>query len=270
MIDRRRLVAGAVTAGAALGGMPIASPALADQPGSRSAAEPSASPRQALGGERIAMLLWPGFTALDFMGPYHFLAMPGAQVHVVTTGDDLRPVPSDRGVAVQPTTTLKDCPDDLTVLFVPGGSPIPAARDPRLIAFVRDRAERAQFVTSVCTGALVLGVAGVLKGRRATSHWSVTPLLDRFGAIPTRERVVEDGKVITGAGVSAGLDFGSALVAKLRGTPMAEIAVLVAEYDPQPPIKGGSIETARPEISRIVQAGFERLVRETMTLEVLG
>ena len=213
------------------------------------------------------MLLWPGFTALDFMGPYHFLAMPGARVHVVTTQDDLRPVPSDRGVAIQPTVTMNDCPDDLTVLFVPGGSPIPAARDSRVVEFVRDRAVRAEYVTSVCTGALVLGMAGVLKGRRATSHWSVTPLLDRFGAIPTYERVVEDGKLITGAGVSAGLDFGSALVAKLRGQPAAEIAVLVAEYDPQPPIKGGSLKTARPEISRLVQTGFERLIRETRALE---
>jgi putative intracellular protease/amidase len=257
------MITGAAAAGAAL-----AHPAGAMSRQPSSAGEgPAAAPRR-IGGEQIAILVWPGFTALDVMGPYHFLAMPGAQVHVVTCLDDLRPVPSDRGVAIQPTATLKDCPEDLTVLLAPGGSPIAAARDARLVEFVRDRAARADYVTSVCTGALVLGVAGLLRGRRATSHWSVTPLLDRFGAIPVHERVVEDGNLITGAGVSAGLDFGAALVARLRGRPMAEIAVLIAEYDPQPPIAGGSPATARPEITRLVRQGFDRLVRETLALEV--
>lgn len=264
-MDRRRLIAGAASSGLALA--PAARVAAAATPADTSADAPGPAPegRRGLGGEQIAMLVWPGFTALDLLGPYHFLAMPGAQVHLVTTLDDLRPVPSDRGLAVQPTATLEDCPEKLTVLFAPGGSPIPAAQDRRLVAFVRDRARDAEYVTSVCTGALVLGVAGVLKGRRATSHWSVTPLLARFGAIPVRDRVVEDGRLITAAGVSAGLDFGAALVAKLRGRSMAEIATLVAEYDPRPPF-AGSPETARPEIAALVRKGFDRLVRETLTL----
>ncbi len=243
-----------------------------------SAQEPVADP-QALasripglrptGDEQIAMLLYPGFTALDFVGPHHFLAtMPGARLHLVTNQSDLRPVVSDTGMAIQPTTTMADCPKDLTLIFAPGGTfgTLAAARDPATIAFVRDRSSRAKYVTSVCTGSLILGVAGVLKGRRATSHWVAVPLLPRFGATPERQRVVRDGNIITGAGVSAGLDFGSALVAEIRGRPAAELAVLLAEYDPAPPIPGGSLETARPEIAALLQGSLSRFVAEAESL----
>jgi len=225
-----------------------------------------------LGDEQIGMLLYPGFTALDFVGPHHFLAgLFGSQVHLVTNQADLRPVTSDAGLAVQPTTTLEDCPAELTVLFVPGGTAgtIAAARDRPTVEFVRDRAARARYVTSVCTGSLVLGDAGVLQGRRATSHWSVVPLLSQFGAAPERARIVRDGNLITGAGVSAGLDFGSALVAELRGRPMAEAAVLMAEYDPEPPIAGGSLQTARREIADLLTSSLEPFVRDAATLGVL-
>ncbi|MBC6982199.1 DJ-1/PfpI family protein [Caulobacter sp. 17J80-11] len=225
------------------------------------------------GREQIAMLLYPGFTALDFAGPYHFLgSMPGAKVHLVTNQADLKPVPSDMGMAIQPTTTMKDCPEDLTVLFTPGGTAgtVAAARDPTTVAFMADRAARAEYVTSVCSGSLILGAAGVLQGRRATSHWSAVPLLAQFGAIPQRQRVVRDDNVITGAGVSAGLDFGSALVAELRGQPFAEAAVLVAEYDPEPPIAGGSIETARPEIRQLMEGSLAAFVAEARTLRPLA
>lgn len=258
-MNRRDLLAAAV----ALSAGPAASqdlPALA----ARAGLTPG-------GNEQIGLLLYPGFTALDLVGPYHFLSMPGATVHLVSNQEDLSPVPSDLGLAIQPTTTLRDCPADLTVLFVPGGTTgtVAAARDPATLAFLHDRASRAEWITSVCTGSLVLGAAGVLKGRRATSHWSTVPLLAQFGATPVRERIVRDGNLITGAGVSAGLDFGSALVAEVRGRPTAEAAVLMAEYDPAPPVSGGSIDTARPEIRDLLTAALSGFVAEASTLRAV-
>jgi cyclohexyl-isocyanide hydratase len=223
------------------------------------------------GNEQIAMLLYPGFTALDFVGPYHFLAgLPGATIHLVTNQPDLRPVASDLGMAVQPTVTMAGCPADLTVIFAPGGTTgtLAAARDEATVDFVRDRASLATYVTSVCTGSLILGVAGALESRRATSHWSVVPLLSQFGAMPERSRIVRDGNVITGAGVSAGIDFGISLVAELRGRRMAEAGVLMAEYAPEPPIPGGTLGTARPEITRLLGGGLKGFADEVRTLRV--
>ena len=265
MITRRTLL-GAATAAAA-----FASTSLRAQP---------ADPRELLakmpdmkftGSEQIAMLLYPGFTALDFAGPYHFLAgIPGAKVHIVTNQPTLAPVPSDLGMAIQPTVTMDDCPQDLTLLFAPGGTAgtLAAARDPATIRFIQDRASRATYVTSVCTGSLILGVAGVLAGKRATSHWCAVPLLEQFGAIPERSRVVRDGKVITGAGVSAGMDFGASLVAELRGRSMAEAGILMAEYAPEPPFPGGTIETARPQIAELLTASLAGFVADAATLRV--
>jgi putative intracellular protease/amidase len=221
------------------------------------------------GQEQIAMLLYPGFTALDFVGPYHFLGgLWGATVHLVTNQPDLRPVPSDLGMAIQPTVTMADCPTDLTVLFTPGGTSgtLAAARDGATIDFMRHCASRATYVTSVCTGSLILGVAGALHGKRATSHWSVVPLLSQFGATPERSRIVRDGNVITGAGVSAGIDFGISLVMELRGQMMAEAGVLMAEYAPEPPLNGGTLETARPEITELLEAGLAEFVADASTL----
>jgi putative intracellular protease/amidase len=175
--------------------------------------------------DRIAMLVYPGMTALDFVGPHHFLAgMRNSQVEVVTTGSDLALVPPDLGLKVQPTQTLASCPEDVALLFVPGSTmgTLAVARDPAVIDFVRGRAAKARYITSVCTGSLVLGAAGLLRGKRATSHWIVRDFLDQFEAIPTRGRVVRDGNVITAAGVSAGLDLGASLVAEMRGMMDAE------------------------------------------------
>jgi cyclohexyl-isocyanide hydratase len=224
---------------------------------------------KAVGDEQIAMLLYPGFTALDLVGPYHFLAgMMGARVHLVTNQSDLRPVSSDLGLAIAPTVTLDDCPRDLTILFTPGGTEgtIAAARDARTIAFMRDRASRADYVTSVCTGALILGVAGLLKGRKATSHWSVRALLGRFGATPVDRRVVQDGNIITGAGVSAGLDFGLSVVSKLRGQPYAAGAMLTAEYHPEPPFEGGTLATTPLSVARPMTGLFAGFVAQAATL----
>ncbi|WEJ35080.1 DJ-1/PfpI family protein [Devosia sp. SD17-2] len=224
------------------------------------------------GNDHIGMLIYPGFTALDFVGPHHFLGnLPGAQVHVVTTADDLSPVTSDLGLVVQPTTTMADCLADLTVLFMPGGTKgtIDTASDERVLEFVADRASRAKYVTSVCTGSLILGAAGVLQGKRATSHWVTVPVLGRFGAVPVRERVVRDGNVITGAGVSAGIDFGITLAEELRGRLFAEAGVLISEYAPEPPIIGGTLETARPEVAALLEQSLAPFVAEAQRLEML-
>jgi putative intracellular protease/amidase len=254
--------------------MTAASAALASVTAARASPASGAAASDLLqpGREDIAMLLYPGMTALDFVGPHHFLGMmPGARMHLVTTQADLRPVPSDLGMGIQPTTTMADCPGDLAVLFAPGGigGTLAAARDRRVLEFMRERGERARYVTSVCTGSLILGAAGLLRGRRATSHFSVVPQLAQFGAIPDRRRVVRDGKVITGAGVSAGLDFGATLVAELRGAPLAEFEVLMSEYAPEPPFQGGRPETARPEIARLVDEVLVGLVEGTRSLQVL-
>jgi transcriptional regulator GlxA family with amidase domain len=171
-------------------------------------------------------------------------------------------VQSDLGLSIAPTATLESCPEYLTLLFVPGGTLgiVEAAKDAATLAFVRDRASPARYTTSVCTGSLVLGAAGLLHGKRATSLWSVVDTLARFGATPVCERVVRDGNLITGAGVSAGLDFGVTLVEELRGRDVAEAGVLISESAPQPPLSGGTIDTARPEIAKMLQQGLSGFV----------
>jgi cyclohexyl-isocyanide hydratase len=222
---------------------------------------------QMMGSEQIAMLLYPGFTALDLVGPhYMFASMMGAKVHLVTTQRRLTPVASDLGLAIAPTMTMRDCPRDLDILFAPGGlaGTLEAIKDERVISFVADRGARAKHVTSVCTGSLILGQAGLLKGKRATSHWAAIKTLDAFGAIPIHERVVTDGNVTTGAGVSAGLDFGLRLLERLRGINYAKAIQLQAEYAPEPPFNAGTLATAPPEVAAGMAdmlAPFEGMVR---------
>lgn len=221
--------------------------------------------------DRLVMLVYPGMTALDFVGPHHFLAgMRNVQVEIVTTGPDLSPVPSDLGLMVQPTQTMESCPEEVALLFVPGGTmgTLAAARDRAVIDFIRRRSGHARYVTSVCTGSLILGAAGLLRGKKATSHWIVRDLLDQFEAISTNRRVVRDGNVITAAGVSAGLDLGSSLVAEMRGMLDAEASLLVSEYDPEPPFPGGSPETARPEIVETVEQGLAPFVTQARALRI--
>jgi len=200
---------------------------------------------------QIAMLVYPEFTALDLIGPHTFLAgIMNADVHLVWKTKD--PVPLDRGgTALLPTKTLAECPRDLDVLFVPGGLSGTAAvmRDDTILDFVADRGSRAKYVTSVCTGSLVLGSAGLLKGYRATSHWATRDILPILGAIPVNERVVEDRNRITGAGVTSGMDFGLVLAAKLSSTTYAEMLQLINEYDPQPPFRAGTPTQAGPAMT---------------------
>ena len=201
-----------------------------------------------MGDEQIAMLMYPGMTVMDLIGPHcMFGSMMGATIHLVAKSLD--PVTSDAGVTIIPTATFDTCPRDLTVLFTPGGTDgtLAAAADPATRAFMSDRGARARYVTSVCSGSLILGAAGLLKGYRATSHWSVRDVLAGFGAIPTDARVVRDRNRITGAGVTAGLDFGLTMVAELRDRTYAECSQLMSEYDPHPPFNAGSLRTAPAE-----------------------
>ena len=192
---------------------------------------------------RIAFLLFPHLTQLDLTGPAQVLSrVPGARVEYVAA--TLDPVPSDCGLALVPTVTIQDA-GAADVLVVPGGDgAFDAMLDPDVVAFVRRQAEDATWMTSVCTGAFVLGAAGLLAGRRATTHWASKPMLEAFGAQPVDARIARDGAVVTAAGVSAGIDMALWLAAELAGRPAAEAIQLQIEYDPQPPFDHGSAERA--------------------------
>jgi putative intracellular protease/amidase len=221
----------------------------------------SAMPPSWMGDDRIAMLLYPGFTALDLVGPqYFFASLMGANVQLVAK--DRAPVMSDTGLAIVPTATLDECPADLDVLFVPGSGSgvLDAMEDPALVAFVADRGARAKWVTSVCTGSLLLARAGLLTGYRATGHWMARDVLADFGAIPVNERVVRDRNRMTGAGVSAGLDLGLAMTAELRDRAYAEGVQLLAEYAPEPPFDAGTPETAPKAVADLISGMFPGFV----------
>ena len=205
------------------------------------------------GSEKIAMLCYPEMTALDLVGPQYFFAcMIGAAVHLVTADPDLKPVPVDTGFTIGPTIHTHDCPEDLDVLFVPGGltGTVAAMRNDAILDFLVSRAAKARFVTSVCTGSLLLGQAGLLEGKRATSHWATRHLLPEFGATPVDARVVEDGNIVTGAGVSAGLDFALTMLKQMRGEKYAQAIQLLAEYAPEPPLSSGTLDGIEPELGR--------------------
>ena len=198
-----------------------------------------------MGSEQIAILVYPEFTALDALGPHYALAgMMGATVRFVAKTLDLVPCEgaSKGGFCVKPHLTFADCPEQLDLLLVPGGltGTFAAIEDKDTIKFLQSRAAKTKLVGSVCTGSLVLGAAGLLKGRRATSHWQMLDVLKEVGATPVAERVVFDGTDrVTAAGVSAGLDLGLELVRRYRGDFYAKGVQLLGEYDPQPPFPGG-------------------------------
>jgi len=197
---------------------------------------------------QIGFLVFPNIMQLDLTGPLEVLAqMPGAEIHLVwKTRDPVRAAGS--GLLLTPTSTFADCPQ-LDVICVPGGSGMNALlTDDETLAFLRRQAAGARYVTSVCTGALVLGAAGLLKGRRAATHWMSTEFLAAFGATPVAERVVVDGNVITGGGVTAGIDFALRVVAEMAGEAVAKAIQLGIEYDPQPPFDSGHPRSADPTI----------------------
>lgn len=229
----------------------------------------SAMPASWTGNEQIGMLLYPGMTALDFVGPQHmFAGLMGAKVHHVAK--TMAPVMSDTQLAFLPTVVLGKCPKDLDILFVPGGGAgtIAAMQDAQILAFLADRGVRAKLVTSVCTGSLLLGAAGLLQGYKATSHWATHALLAEVGATPVQARVVHDRNRITGAGVSAGLDLGLTIVGMLRDTAYAQTTQLLAEYAPEPPFNAGTPRTAPPDVAAMVAdmfKDFDPQVRAALT-----
>lgn len=202
--------------------------------------------------EDIVILIHPGFELLDMVGPYHFLAaMIGANVHLASTGEAGEPVRSSSGMPITPTTTLEDAPGAPTILLVPGGDTGVLVSDEHTIDAIRRLGQNAELVTSVCSGSLALAAAGLLAGRRATSHWSVRHLLPGYGAIDVDERVVEDGNLLTAAGVTAGMDLAIRIVARFRGDTYARFLELGAEYAPQPPFGSGTPDQAGPELTAL-------------------
>src|SRR5207248_3709248 len=191
----------------------------------------------------VGILVFPRVQQLDLTGPYEvFASVPSATVHLIWK--DRSPVASATGLTLTPTMTFAECPD-LDVLCVPGGGGVNALlTDAEVLAFVRAQAARARYVTSVCTGALVLGAAGLLRGRRATTHWFAHDFLEKFGAIPVRGRVSRDGNLFTAGGVTAGIDFGLTVVAELLGQAEAEEVQLNLEYAPAPPFDAGTPDEA--------------------------
>lgn len=192
---------------------------------------------------RIGLLLFPDVTQLDLTGPAEvFARMPGAEV--VLIWKTLDPVASDRGLRILPSATFGDC-GRLDVICVPGGpGQIALMEDAETLQFLRRVAADCRLVTSVCTGSLVLGAAGLLTGYRATSHWTSIDQLSLLGAFPVQERVVRDRDRITGAGVTSGIDFALTVVAELAGDEVAQGVQLQMEYDPEPPFQAGSPRSA--------------------------
>jgi cyclohexyl-isocyanide hydratase len=192
---------------------------------------------------RIGLLLFPDITQLDMTGPYEvFTKFPEAEVRLIWK--TLEPVKAGGGMRIMPDTTFADCPQ-LDLVCVPGGAGMnPLMEDAETLAFLHKQAQGALYVTSVCTGALVLGAAGLLKGKRAATHWMSREMLAAFGATPVAERVVVDGNVITGGGVTAGIDFALRVAGEAFGEDLAKAIQLGIEYDPHPPFNAGSPEGA--------------------------
>jgi cyclohexyl-isocyanide hydratase len=206
----------------------------------------------------IGFVIFPDLTLLDFTGPLQVLSrVPGAATHIAAK--TMAPVSSDCGVGLVPTHTFANCPP-LDLICVPGGNlgVVDAFCDRETVAFVRQQAAGAKYVTSVCTGAIILGVAGLLKGRRATTHWAFTSLLPLVGATHEKARVVRDGNVTTAAGVSSGIDLAFTVAAEIAGETAARRIQLGVEYDPSPPFDSGSPDKASPAIKAAVLAeGYE-------------
>lgn len=204
---------------------------------------------------RIVFVLFDQVTQLDFTGPAQFLSrLPGAELHVAAATRD--PVMTDCGFAIMPTTGFADCPQ-ADLLCVPGGVGVAAALgNAALIEFVGQQGPAARWVTSVCTGAFILGRAGLLRDKRATTHWGYVHLLDRVGATHDDARVVTDGRTITAGGVTSGIDFALTVIAEVAGEATAKSVQLSLEYDPAPPFPGGTPATSDPAIVAAMRSRF--------------
>jgi cyclohexyl-isocyanide hydratase len=195
----------------------------------------------------IIFALFDNVTQLDFSGPVQFLSrMLGAKVFVASK--DGNAVTTDCGFSILPTSSFADCPQ-ADIICIPGGHGVrEAIADAAIVDFVRKQAQEAKWVTSVCTGAFILGAAGLLQGKRATCHWGYTHLLPLFGATHEAARVVRDGSLVTAGGVTSGIDFALELIAMISGEDAARTIQLALEYDPAPPFKGGTPNTAPEQI----------------------
>ncbi|WP_043338270.1 DJ-1/PfpI family protein [Belnapia moabensis] len=201
----------------------------------------------------IGFLLFPKLTQLDFTGPYEVMSrLPGAEVRLIWK--EAGPVRADTGLTMLADTAMADCPQ-LDILCIPGGPGVAALmEDEAVLAFLRAQAPGLRYLTSVCTGALVLGAAGLLRGRRATTHWASHDFLAALGAVPVKERVVQDGNLVTGGGVTAGVDFALTIAAEIAGPEAAQAIQLQIEYAPAPPFNAGRPETAPSSVLAAAQA----------------
>ncbi len=242
--DRRRFMQ-------AVAGSLAAAPMLAGGAMTARAAAPGVFPPGTLGSAgagpgrlKIAMLVHPRMVMQDLIGPLTVFNFLQAEIHLVWK--TLQPCSTDVGIPVAPSTVFADCPRDLDVLFSPGGleGTVALMDDDEVLSFFADRGARARHVTADCTGSLLLGAAGLLKGYKATSHWTVRDHLALMGATPVHDRVVIDRNRITGGGVTAGIDFGLTIAAILRDQATAEFCELIIEYAPAPPFNAGIPETA--------------------------
>ena len=201
----------------------------------------------------IVFPLFPGLTQLDFTGPHQILArMPGTRLIVASVGGGTIEA---TGLCFANLARLEDI-ERCDVLCVPGGGVLNAIEDPAFVAHIRRLGRTARYVTSVCTGSLLLGAAGLLEGKRAACHWAYRDLLPLFGAIPDDARVVRDGSVITGGGVTAGIDFALALVAELADVATAQAVQLALEYAPAPPFESGRPEQAPADVLAQVRSRY--------------
>lgn len=262
-IDRRQLGEAIAAFGALLANGGIAAAAGAKREGSAPAHDMSTMSANWMGKERIAFIIYPGFTALDMVGPHYMLAnLMGAKVDVVAK--TLEPVRSDAGLVFIPSAQFDEASDDFDIICVPGGSQgtLDAMRDEATVAYIQAVGRKAKYATSVCTGSMLLGAAGLLDGYRATSHWVTKPLLSIFGAVPADGRFVKDRNRITAEGVTAGLDFALSLVAQLRDEKYAQGVQLLAQYAPNPPFHAGEPDTAPEEVTKLIDGMFVGLRKE--------
>ena len=222
----------------------------------------------------VAFLLFPNVTQLDLTGPAQVLSRLG-NVQLDLVWKDRDPVATDAGFAIQPTATFADL-SRADILCVPGGMGVThVIEDDAAMAWIRAIGSDARWVTSVCTGSLILGAAGLLKGYRAATHWSWRDYLALFGAEMVPDRVVVDRNRVTGGGVTAGIDFALTLMAEVRGDRFAKAVQLSLEYDPAPPFDAGSPEKAGPELvatyqRRVAQLAPDREARFRAAAARLG
>lgn len=213
---------------------------------------------------QLGMLLYPGMTLLDLAGPQAALGMHG-QTHLLWK--TMEPVLTDSGISLLPTATFADCPAELDVLFVPGGfGTNDAMQDAEVLAFLAGRGKSARYVTSVCSGSLILGAAGLLDGYKAATHWACYDALGALGVDAVHSRVVSDRNRFSGGGVTAGLDFGLTLLAALRGEAVAKVTQLLMEYDPKPPFNAGTPETAGREVTAIATGMMQDMLDRGMDI----